>query len=232
MSTYTVVSDVHANWPALEAVLADAPETDGLICLGDLVGLCGFPAEVVEYVREHATYCLQGNHDLSTIEWGEGHVNSTELSYFELETTLDSLEMDDQLWVNDRQTYMELEDEGLLLTHAKPVVEESSGFERGNAGIEPAEFTHVGANVDDWVSVMLMGHTHEQHAVDMQDFDGEHKRIVANPGSVGQPIIGPAEYAIVDTAEPGVELRECSFDTKRVIEQLRELEVPIEWWRR
>lgn len=230
MTTYTVVSDIHANWPALEAVLEDAPATDGLLCLGDMVGLGGFPEEVVTCLQERATHCLQGNHDLSVIEWGEGHVNNEELSYFELETTLDLLDYDRQIWVNNRPTYYEIRNDGLLLAHAKPYVEESSGLERGNTGIEAGAFVTVGANVDDWVTIVLVGHTHEQHAVDMRDFDGDHRRIVVNPGSVGQPIDGAAEYAVIDTDDISVELHNCEFDTELVTDRLERLDVPIKWW--
>ena len=61
-----VVSDVHANLHALEAVLAeiDAQEFDALWCLGDVVGYGPRPNECVAEVRERAAICLAGNHDL------------------------------------------------------------------------------------------------------------------------------------------------------------------------
>ena len=61
-----VLSDVHANLRAFEAVLAevDAGRFDGLWCLGDLVGYGPKPNECVEILRERATICLAGNHDL------------------------------------------------------------------------------------------------------------------------------------------------------------------------
>jgi diadenosine tetraphosphatase ApaH/serine/threonine PP2A family protein phosphatase len=61
-----VVSDVHSNLHALEAVLAeiDAMGVDELWCLGDLVGYGPHPNECVALLRERATLCLAGNHDL------------------------------------------------------------------------------------------------------------------------------------------------------------------------
>ena len=61
-----VLSDVHANLCAFEAVLAevDAGGFDGLWCLGDLVGYGPKPNECVALLRERATICLAGNHDL------------------------------------------------------------------------------------------------------------------------------------------------------------------------
>jgi predicted phosphodiesterase len=62
-----VISDIHANRQALEAVLAatDAIGADELWCLGDLVGYGADPNDCVQLVREHASVCLAGNHDLA-----------------------------------------------------------------------------------------------------------------------------------------------------------------------
>jgi predicted phosphodiesterase len=57
-----VISDLHANWPALEAVLAAEPH-DHLLVVGDLVSYGPHAPEVVEYIRQHATLAVRGNHD-------------------------------------------------------------------------------------------------------------------------------------------------------------------------
>ena len=61
-----VVSDVHANLHALEAVLAEVDEGgfDQVWCLGDVVGYGPRPNECVAIVQERAEICLAGNHDL------------------------------------------------------------------------------------------------------------------------------------------------------------------------
>ncbi len=61
-----VISDVHANLPALEAVLAaiDAEGADELWCLGDLTGYGAEPAGCIEFVLDRADVCLAGNHDM------------------------------------------------------------------------------------------------------------------------------------------------------------------------
>jgi diadenosine tetraphosphatase ApaH/serine/threonine PP2A family protein phosphatase len=61
-----VLSDVHSNLHALQAVLAevDAGEFDELWCLGDVVGYGPRPNECAALLRERATVCLAGNHDL------------------------------------------------------------------------------------------------------------------------------------------------------------------------
>src|SRR5262249_9630878 len=56
-----LVADIHANWPALQAV-ASEPH-DVCVCLGDLVDYALEPAPVVEWVRQNARYTVRGNHD-------------------------------------------------------------------------------------------------------------------------------------------------------------------------
>jgi predicted phosphodiesterase len=62
-----IVSDIHANLQALEAVLdeIDASSCDALWCLGDLVGYGADPNACVALLRERSTICLAGNHDLA-----------------------------------------------------------------------------------------------------------------------------------------------------------------------
>ncbi len=60
-----LISDIHANRQALEAVLADVDshDFDAVWCLGDLVGYGAEPDACVQLVRERAAVCLAGNHD-------------------------------------------------------------------------------------------------------------------------------------------------------------------------
>jgi predicted phosphodiesterase len=72
---YLVVSDLHSNWEALEAVLADARDQyDNIVCCGDLVGYGPDPNRVVEWARERLHAVIRGNHDracsgLENLEW-------------------------------------------------------------------------------------------------------------------------------------------------------------------
>jgi predicted phosphodiesterase len=64
-----VISDIHANYHALEAVLAEvtAEQPDEIWCLGDVVGYGPEPNRCCELVEKHATLCLSGNHDLAVL---------------------------------------------------------------------------------------------------------------------------------------------------------------------
>lgn len=72
---YLILSDLHGNKEALEAVLADAEtEYDQIVCCGDLVGYGADPDAVTEWVRGHVTQVVRGNHDkacagLEELEW-------------------------------------------------------------------------------------------------------------------------------------------------------------------
>lgn len=65
-----IISDIHSNLPALEAVLAeiDANPPDEIWCLGDLVGYGAEPNECTRAVAERAAVCLAGNHDLAALD--------------------------------------------------------------------------------------------------------------------------------------------------------------------
>jgi predicted phosphodiesterase len=64
-----VISDIHANRHAFEAVLDAIAESDAseMWCLGDLVGYGGDPDACVELARRHAAVCLAGNHDMAVV---------------------------------------------------------------------------------------------------------------------------------------------------------------------
>ena len=74
-----LLSDVHGNLPAFEAVLADvdASGAEEIWCLGDLVGYGAEPDGCVELARERCDLCLAGNHDL--VVTGEIDLNQTDL---------------------------------------------------------------------------------------------------------------------------------------------------------
>jgi diadenosine tetraphosphatase ApaH/serine/threonine PP2A family protein phosphatase len=65
-----LLSDIHSNLPALEAVVADveSAEVDESWCLGDVVGYGAQPDQCATLVREHCSVCLVGNHDLAALD--------------------------------------------------------------------------------------------------------------------------------------------------------------------
>jgi predicted phosphodiesterase len=59
-----IISDVHSNIYALEAIWAQERDSDRIYCAGDLVDYGPYPKEVLDWVRAHNVTCVQGNHDL------------------------------------------------------------------------------------------------------------------------------------------------------------------------
>lgn len=72
-----ILSDVHANIKALNAVYNDAGHVDAILCAGDLVDYGTDPHEVIEWMQEHEVLCVSGNHDRLLLHvFLEGEANS------------------------------------------------------------------------------------------------------------------------------------------------------------
>ena len=69
MRRIALISDIHANLPALEAVMKDIEQLqcDAVYCLGDIVGYNANPAECLEFVRGRQIPTVRGNHDEEAI---------------------------------------------------------------------------------------------------------------------------------------------------------------------
>lgn len=228
--TYLVVSDVHANYPALEAVKSDAPDCEGMLFCGDAVGLMGFPQEVVKTLQQEAEHAVKGNHDISVLEYHAGHVNSEVLSDFEYESTHEALSESQKEWVSSKQSYDEVTVNGnsVLMAHAKPFLGMETGLEKRNGGLRKRDYVRVGSKLADNFDLVLVGHTHAPAVVDCSGFG--HDVVIANPGSTGQPM-GEADYALLETDPVEITLESCSYKEDLVTDRLAELEVPEEWWR-
>ena len=72
---FLILSDIHANWHALEAVLKDAEDRyEQIVCCGDLVGYNPQPGEVTRWVKKNCATVIRGNHDkvvagLESLDW-------------------------------------------------------------------------------------------------------------------------------------------------------------------
>src|SRR5918998_2810128 len=73
-----LISDIHSNIVALEAVLEVLPTYDQLWCMGDTIGYGPRPNECLEYMSKLGTHVLTGNHDLACI----GEVSLVDFNWF------------------------------------------------------------------------------------------------------------------------------------------------------
>lgn len=227
-----VVSDIHANLAALEAVLADAADAfDRVWCLGDLVGYGPEPNECVARLREHDHICLSGNHDWAAlgrllltdfnrdaqqmIRWTREAISSETRDFLE---TLPAM----------------LVEEPFTLAHASPrepvweyILDEATAA---------ANFTHFET------PYCLVGHSHTALYF-LQTEDGKAEgylpvnghpfqlgevRCILNPGSVGQPRDSDprAAYALLDLDSLVWEYRRVPYDVERTQQKMADAGLP------
>lgn len=221
-----VISDIHGNLPALQAVLTELGQegVERIICCGDMVGTLGWSDAVCSLVRLTADTVVYGNHDANVMSRFQ---NSNQVLSMEYRIVMDDLSSENLAWLSelpDKREFM-LGGYHTTLVHAHPYDEPHHGFPAENY-VNPRNYTHIGSNME--TSVLFHGHTHEQHAVNLSKFDGLRGTIV-NPGSVGVPWYEPAEYAIYDPNGQDVDLRTAEYDTERNIERFKEL--GLDGWR-
>ncbi len=200
-----LISDVHANRPALRAVLHDLRGVDRVLCAGDITGYYTEPNGVIRDLVRRGVECVKGNHDayLEALPPGAGTVLRRSVSY-----TKSRLTEEHGAFLRALPTMIERSFGGLRfhVCHGSPwdhleeyVYPDFSGFDR---------FACVDAEV------IVLGHTH--HALHRLVGD----KIIVNPGSCGQPRDGSpgAPYAILDTKTRRVDFRNASCDPPTPIE--------------
>ncbi len=193
-----VISDVHGNLIALQAVLEAMPAVDAIVHAGDTVGYGPQPDACVTRLREHDVYAVQGNHDMTmfterTYESGGAHAKEV-------------LSDRNRAWLQSLPTCRRLWNNRVRVTHGHPEDPHQYTF--------PESFA---SDLLDGEDILVLGHTHIQAA---EQFDGGW---VLNPGSVGQPRDGDprAAYATVDLADGTVSLHRVAYDIDAVVEQIR-----------
>jgi predicted phosphodiesterase len=227
-----VVSDIHSNLHALEAVLAaiDADPPDELWCLGDLVGYGPRPNECCAAIAERADVCLAGNHDLAvrgTIDLEEFHGDAGLAATW----TRQVLEPEWQALLERLEP--EGAAHGVALYHGSardPIWEYVLSDEGALATLELADSPLV-----------LVGHSHVALRVVQsgEDLNGgvapagtnvelDGARAVLNPGSVGQPRDGDprAAYLLLDLGARRASFCRVEYDVEQTQREMRDAGLP------
>jgi putative phosphoesterase len=194
-----VISDVHANRVALDAVLADLPPVDALVNAGDVVGYNPWPGECVAAMRERGVPTVSGNHDRMVLS--EGTFRANAMARAGVEFAREVLSDDQRSWLADLPTERRCCGGRVKVVHGHP--DDPDRYTR------PREFgPHLLGEED----VLVMGHTHVQH------HETYEEGVVLNPGSVGQPRDGDprAAYAILDLDDLTVTERRVEYDVDAV----------------
>lgn len=244
---HAVISCLHANLAAVEAVLADIDQLGitTITCLGDLVGYGPQPNEVVELVRERAIPSCQGCWDEDIIEG----LNSCECSYpsqlAERRGHLAHLWTADQLSEANKAFLaslpMTLRRDRLLFVHGSPNSQHEYLLPDMDAFAALERVDTAGADT------LFCGHTHRPYVRELRDGSirvrvqtptdqsapAEREmpmpmRRIVNAGSVGEPRHGNthATYVIHDEATGCVEIREVPYDVERTCRAIVEAGLP------
>ena len=251
---HAVISCLHANLAALEAVLADIDQQgiDTITCLGDLVGYGPQPNEVVNLVRQRAIPTCQGCWDEDIIEG----LNACDCSYpsqlaerrghLAHQWTAEQLSEENKAFLASLP--MTLRRDRLLFVHGSPnsqheyLLPDMDAF----AALERVESAAA--------ETLFCGHTHRPYVRELRDGsirvrvqDGAASggpsvqrdinwpmRRIINAGSVGEPRHGNtnATYVIHDEQTGTVEIREVAYDVERTCRAIVESGLPpIFAWR-
>ena len=204
-----VVSDIHSNKVALDAVLDDLPPVDGIVCAGDVVGYNPWPAACLDAVREREIPTVMGNHDRAVATGTAFRFNS--MAGAGVEHAREQLDDDAVAWLRGLPDARTAFDGRVKLVHGHPDDPDRYTY--------PEEFAPSMLGDED---VLVTGHTHVQGH---ESFD---EGIVLNPGSVGQPRDGDprAAYALLDLDERSVAERRVDYDIDAVAAAVRDAGLP------
>lgn len=234
---YLVLSDIHANMEAFEAVLAFAKDLshDRLLVLGDLVGYGADPNAVVEKIRGLAPHALiRGNHDKvgSGVESAEGF-NSVARNA--IHWTYEALSEENRAWLAALPAGPVVVDNLIEICHGTPFDEDAYVFD----DLDALRALHAAER-----PLCLFGHTHVQigYALTGDQFTlttmaearplvvsvVEGSRHLLNPGSVGQPRDGDprAGFAIADTERREVSMYRIEYPIQRAQARILEEGLP------
>jgi putative phosphoesterase len=210
-----VVSDIHGNEPALDAVLRDLPDVDALVCAGDVVGYNPWPVACVDAVRDREVPTVMGNHDRAVASGTAFRFNR--MAVAGVEHARDRLDDRRREWLAGLPTERWLFDDRVRVVHGHP--DDPDRYTRPDAFGPDLLDTDGGVPAPD---VLIMGHTH------VQAHETYDAGVVMNPGSVGQPRDGDprAAYAVLDLDALTVEERRVGYDVERVVTAVEEAGLP------
>ena len=237
---YALISDIHANLPALEAVLADIEgrrDVDALYHLGDLVGYAPWPNETVALVEEWRIPGIAGNYD-STVATDYKHCGckaenprAEELSHLSYEWTRAHVSPETKRALGQLPFRLDLRPMGghksrpqLILVHGTPTLNTLYWTEDRPDSFCLKMAAAAGAREGDLIA---FGHTHKPwHRM----IDGIH---LVNTGSVGKPKDGDwrAGYVLVkasDEIEP-VDFIRVEYDLERSVAGILASTLPDEF---
>lgn len=232
---WAVLSDIHSNVVALEAVLRDleGASIDRYLCLGDIVGYGARPNQCCDIIRELDAISICGNHDeaavdLSRAEWFTAPARAC------IAWTAEQLRPDCLRYLRDLPALRVIEDRITICHGSIP--------DPGLYTVSPVDALLSLEAME--TTITFFGHTHYSEwfvSSDDGQLPAEHpsptggelrtdngRLYLINPGAVGQPRDGNelAAYAVYDDQTGEVMLRRVAYDIARTAKQMREAGLP------
>jgi predicted phosphodiesterase len=233
---YLILSDIHANWEALQAVLNHAAGAyDKVVCCGDLVGYGPDPNAIVEWVRSSVAFVIRGNHDkaavgLEDLEWFNPVARAAAI-WTQTELTPENGEYVKRLARGPMAV------DNYLIAHGSPLDEDeyliggaevAQVFEYLDRNLTFFGHTHVqgGFSVARGRGYILQGPAPGEESAGL-DLEPDAAYLI-NPGAVGQPRDGDprAAYAVYDPAGRSVVYYREEYDIASVQAKIRGAGLP------
>lgn len=232
-----VISDIHANLTALEAVLLDAGTPDATWCLGDVVGYGPDPNECIALLLQQPNFtCIKGNHDAAAL----GEIPIETFNYDarrSIEWIQETLTPRSLAFLTSLQESVVVRDANATLAHGSP---------RNPVWEYILDLHNASQNFKYFdTRVCMVGHTHLPVTYQLQNVDDNYydlrlllpnesqlvrlaTRAIVNPGSVGQPRDHDprASYAIFDSTNFTWQLRRVTYDISSVQKRIQGFSLP------
>jgi putative phosphoesterase len=210
-----VISDIHSNLPALEAVKEEIERSraEKVVCAGDVVGYGGSPNECCRIVAGLARNACLGNHDLAALRRDPSGMNP--YAARAVIWTAETLDEASRRYLKTLGKSSLFEDDGVAFAV-------HHGSLRSIWEYLYEEDINEGMLNEAGVHVLVLGHTHIPYVMTYAD------GLVMNPGSVGQPRDGDprASLAILDTRPLRCEIRRVEYDIEEATESIRTAGLP------
>ena len=216
MTKIALISDIHSNLEAFEAVLKEIKKSKvkKIFCLGDIVGYGASPNQCIELIKKYKIKSVMGNHDyeainLQSIEWFNPIARDAIL------WTNKQLTEANKKFLKKLPTYLEFEN--IFLVHGSP---------RDNI------YEYIFPDVDEFdlreffaiakKDVIAVGHSHIQF---IKEFNN---KLIINPGSVGQPrdLNNKAAFCFFDTKSLKIDLRRVEYYINKAANKILKAGLP------
>jgi putative phosphoesterase len=235
------ISDIHANLPALEAVLKDIEKhkPDNIYCLGDLVNFAGWDNEVIELIRKRNITTIQGNHDegigrgLHDFSFSFATAAQKIFGYASINKVNETIKPENRNYLNSLPFMLQLEfrfpfhECRIALVHGS--ISSNNEYVKSKVSddylLEMMDAIHS--------DILLMGHTHIpfHRSIYCEEENKRDYKHAINVGSVGKPKHGNNQscYTIIEiNHEAGlndansimVRFEYVRYDVKKVIEHI------------